>query len=208
MTRIFSFHDKERDFYFWGDALTQVEHQRLFVQNAITGQRLPPAVSFGGKEDRAGRLMRSAMSRDCRHIAVLYDLGVGQNGYFELQQLTVIWHIEDRLDFQRRMYGESWAKIIYVDCVYAALYTDIVFGDDGYCFSPSGRIDLDSGISLGFSRDLLSSPERFITDAKDSLWSGTGEYLFIFENLQKRLLSNQKNCTVRINSFRSLLMGG
>ena len=176
---IFFVHDEERQLYFWRFREIEVHHQDLFVQNAITGQRLPSVVNLSECADEKGSVQSFTMSKDGRYIAIVYNtwaIGEPSSGV----QLTVIWHIDEKLKF-RRMRCEPWARVITAQYSNSGIFRlsprSAAFTNDGYCLTPSSKIDLASRISRPLSEGLIDRLDILLT----SFYSGNGIYLFVSE---------------------------
>lgn len=182
-TQIFFVHDEERKLYFWGDQMVNFNHLSLHVQNAITAQRLPPAIGVCGEADQAGSLASYAMSQDGMFIAAVYSIYLKNKTFMDERQLTVIWQIDKQLDFRRRMSCEPWARIIFSDYSKSGLSLDsersVVFGDDCHCLTPSGKIYLEPGVSQPFQEELHPNLGSLSEKVISSFYSGSGKYLFI-----------------------------
>ena len=147
---IFFIHDERRRLYFWGYQYID-QNAKLFVQNAITGQRLPPAVKLRGEADREGRLVSYGLSPSGEHVVLVYRTHPKKDEYtLELgRTLTLIWQINEELRFTKRLRNEPWAKIsISYECesrLGLTINTSIIFLDGGYCFTPIGETHLATG---------------------------------------------------------------
>lgn len=184
--RIFFIHDERRRLYFRGDHYTD-QNARLFVQNAITGQRLPPTVKLNGDADRTGILASYGLSPSGEYIVLVYK-PYARKWAAEGRNLTLIWQINEELKFTKRLRSEPWAKIIFShECelgLFVTTATSIVFLDGGYCLTPSGEIHLASGSRRPLS-DLL--PKQFDSPnmvVLGSFFSPNGRYLFISTMLE------------------------
>ena len=181
-TRIFFIHDERRRLYFWGDSGIDLKDVRLFVQNAITGQRLPPAVKLAGEAGRVGRLTSHGLSPSGEYIVLVYNTNTNKDDIFIPGNLTLIWQINEELRFTKRLRSEPWAKISFChECESGLFYTtapSVVFLDGGYCLTPSGEIHLASGSRRPLP-DLLSRHHIL-----GLFFSQNGKYLFISKMLQ------------------------
>lgn len=195
-TPIFFIHDERRRLYFWGERDIHLDSARIFVQNATTGQRLPPAAKLDGEADREGYVSCYGMSPSGEHIVVVYEtwsknagLRVGQ------RSLTLIWQINEELRFKRRMRSEPWARVIFSHQCENELFsfrtTRVVFLDGGYCLTPSGQIHLASGSRRPLPDRLLRSSVSTESTVLDSFYSQNGKYLFISEMTQN---GNDRMC--------------
>ena len=176
----FFIHDERRRLYFWGDQHIG-QYARLFVQNTITGQRLPPAVKLNGDADRTGSLANYGLSPSGEYIVLEYKIDA-RNG--AIRRLTFIWQINEELKFTKRLRGEPWAKISFSHECESGLprwtgSNNIVFLDGNYCLTPSGEIHLASGSRRPLSDLLpkhLGSTTMYLSG---SSFSQNGKYLFI-----------------------------
>ena len=113
----------------------------------------------------------------------------------ERGQLTVIWRIEERINFTRRMHGEPWARIVFNRYSNNDLFSSdgrfVFFSDDGHCFGPSGDIDLTSGSIRPLREGLGPSAEDPTCRVDGSFFGSNGKDLFISE------LGGQADCRAR-----------
>ena len=182
---IFSIQDEVRNVYFWGHLKFRLGHQSLYAQHALTGQPLLPSVYLSGESDCKGYLESYAMSSDRRYIALVYKTWLKNNHFMDYRHLTVIWLIEDRMDFRRRMHAEPWAKVVFAHHSKSALFNSssrsVVFSDEGRFLSPSGEIDPVSGTVRPLLDNLHSGNEDSEYTTCDSFYSSNGKELFISE---------------------------
>ena len=174
---IFFIHDERRGLYFWGESFTNRGNVRLFIQNATTGQRLPPTVKVHGDASWKGSLYSYGLSPSSEYIVVVYSSN--------FDHLTLIWQIDEKINFKRRMRSQPWARIIFSHQCKNKLFHEteceqgVVLIDGGYCLTPSGEIHLASGNR----RALFDHKSKLaIFDevrAFDSFYSQNGQYLFI-----------------------------
>ena len=173
---IYFIHDEQRRLYFWGYRYTKLNNIRLFAQNAVTGQRLPPAVKLDGGANQWGYLATYGLSPSGEYIVLVYNV-------VDERSLTLVWQINEGLKFTRRLRSEPWAKICFShECessLFASTATNVVFLGGGYCLTPSGKINLASNNRRPLS-DLLP---RHFDPPKIGVWgsffSPNGKYLFI-----------------------------
>ena len=175
---IFFIHDERRRLYFWGDQTVYLNNTRLFVQNAVTGQRLPPAVNLNGGADREASLASYGISPSGEYIVLVYNIFFGSRG-----SLTLIWQINEGLKFTKRLRSEPWAKICFSHECEIRLSTitakNVVFLDGGYCLTPSGEIHLASGNRRPLFDLLPKHSKSTDKDMFGSFFSQNGKYLFI-----------------------------
>ena len=185
---IFFIHDERRRLYLWGHYSTDLNSVRLFVQNAITGQRLPPAVWLDGDAGQEGYLNCYGLSPSGEYIVVVYwirakDVSSGDQG-----RLTLIWQISEELRFTKRLRSEPWARISFShqsQIEQAQLATiGVIFLDGGYCLTPSGVIHLASGSQQPLFGGLLKNFDPGDMNIQGLFYSRNGKYLFISEKLR------------------------
>ena len=172
---IFFIHDERRRLYFWGEGSTDYDNVRLFVQNATTGQRLPPAVKLGGDAGWAGNISGYGMSPSGAYIVVVYSNSI--------DHLTLIWQVNEEISFKRRMRSQPWARIIFSHQCKNALFSTtenaVVFTDGGHCLTPSGAIHLASGSQRPLFDHISILATLDESGLFDSFYSQNGQYLFI-----------------------------
>ncbi len=158
---------------------------RLFVQNATTGQRLPPAVKLDGEAGRKGILCSYGLSPSGEYIVLVYTTSAKNSGFADGYILTLIWQISEEMRFTSRMRSEPWARVIFSHQCETGLFQttapSIVFLDGGYCLTPCGEIHLASS-SRRPILDCLSN--QYVSDESvvlGSFYSQNGKYLFISE---------------------------
>lgn len=186
---IFFMHDERRRLYFWGNGFVDLSNVRLFVQNATTGQRLPPAVRLDSEAGQTGQVESYGLSPSGEYIVTVYSTS-GAN------YLTLIWQINEDMSFKRRMRSQPWARIIfchqYATEIFNTTAESVAFTDDGHCLTPSGEIHLASGTrrplfyrqpNLSFLRPLfVRRPNLSVLDESNvigSFYSQNGKYLFL-----------------------------
>ena len=183
---MFFIHDERRKLYFWGHYSTDLNNVRLFVQNAITGQRLPPAVKLDGEAGREGYLDSYGLSPSGEYIVVVYGT-IAKNAKSSGRRiLTLIWQINEELGFKKRLRSKPWAKISFSHQCEIGLYENpasVVFPDGSYCLTPSGEIHLASGSRRPLF-DRLSKPFDSAHVDVFSFYSQNGKYLFISEEIR------------------------
>ena len=186
---IFFIHDERRRLYFWGEKYIDLSNVRLFVQNATTGQRMPPAVKFDGDADREGVLQSYGLSSSGQYIVLVYCTKA-KNARFSGEYkwiLTLIWQISEEMGFTRRVHSEPWARVIFsYQCEngpFKRLWTttSIVFLDGGYCLTPCGEIHLPSRSRRPLLDRLSNRSVPDETYVLGSFYSQNGKYLFISE---------------------------
>lgn len=133
----FFIYDHTRHVFITADDRVKNGHEFLHIQDAKTGRRLPPVIDLEAL--RLGEVRSSTMSNDGKYLGIVYDVYPASIG-------TSIWQIDSNLDFKKRMRSGSWArKVFSKELKFAAgVGASIVYGDDGYIYSPVGRIHLAS----------------------------------------------------------------
>ena len=187
-TDIFFIHDERRRLYFWGHDRTDLNNVRLFVQNAMTGQRLPPSVRLDDEASREGYLDSYGLSPGGEYIVVVYQTKAKSVDFWEGRKLTLVWQISEELRFTKRLRSEPWARISFSHQSQNGLFRApdkcVVFLDDGYCLTPSGKIHLASSsrrpLFDGLLKDFYPADMNFY----GSFYSRNGKYLFISEMLR------------------------
>ena len=184
---IFFIHDERRRLYFWGEECIDLSNVRLFVQNAATGQRLPPATKLNSEAGHEAFLRNYGLSPSGEYIVLVYWISAKNVMVSDGGILTLIWRISGEMGFTRRMRSEPWARVVYSQqCQtdqFANAARSIVFLDGDHCLTPTGKIHLASG-SERLIFDRLS--ERLGFDEMTvlaSFYSENGKYLFISEKL-------------------------
>ena len=187
-TRIFFIHDERRRLYFWGYCGTDLNNIQLFVQNAITGQRLPPVVKLDGEAGRGGYLDSYGLSPSGEYIVVVYRTSAKNFKSMDKRSFTLIWQLNEELRFKKRLRSKPWAKISFTDQGEIGLFpttsTSVVFLDGGYCLTPSGEIHLASSRRRPLFDGLLKDFDPADMNVYGSFYSRNGKYLFISENLR------------------------
>ena len=184
-TTIFFIHDERRKLYFWGDRIIDFCHVRLFVQNATTGQRLPPAVMLDGEAGQEGSVASYGLSPSGDYIVVVYSTTVKDAECGDDRSLTLVWHINEEIRFKKRLRSEPWGRVIFSHQCEIGLFqtttSRVVFLDGGYCLTPCGEIHLASGsrrpLLVCLSTLSLSDKSR----VSGSFYSQNGKHLFISE---------------------------
>ena len=198
-TRMFFIHDERRRLYFWGHFRTDLDNVRLFVQNAITGQRLPPAVKLDGEAGRVGYLDSYGLSPSGEYIVVVYRTNAKNAESTDEPILTLIWQINEELRFKKRLRSEPWAKISFShQCEIGPHGTaaSVVFLDGGYCLTPSGKIHLASGSRRPLFDRLSKHFDSAHMNVLGSFYSQNGKYLFISEMLHRGRICRARRITL------------
>lgn len=187
-TSIFFIHDERRRLYFWGHCRTDLNNVRLFVQNAITGQRLPPAVRLDGDASQEGYLDVYGLSPSGEYIVVVYWTPAENVNSSDGRRLTLIWQISEELRFTKRLRSEPWARIIFSHQSQTERVqlneSGVVFLDGGYCLTPSGVIHLASGSRQPLFGGLLKDFDPGDMNIHGLFYSRNGKFLFISEKLR------------------------
>ena len=166
--RIFLLHDEKHELYFWGSINTQSCYVSLNVQHSRTGQRLRPLIEFTEARIQGLQVESCTMSPDGRFIALIYhvftksdhDSNSQINDSTTAGPLTVIWKINDSLDFSKRMNSRPWAGVKYShfanEHALGPTSKGIIFVN-GYCLTPSGQIATSN---LNMTLPFLKVPEE------------------------------------------------
>ena len=186
-TDIFFIHDERRRVYFWGYCWIDFSHVQLFVENAITGQRLPPAVKIDGEAGREGYLKSYGLSPSGEYVVVVYVVLGKNSDNTDRHNLTLVWQLNGDLRFKKRLRSEPWAKISFSHQGKTGLLrptgTSVVFLDGGYCLTSCGKIHLASSSRQPLFDDLLKHFNPGDRNVYDLFYSQNGRYLFISEIL-------------------------
>ena len=179
-SRAFLIHDERRGLYFSGDEHILPGHHWLYVQNTLTGRGLPPAESSTDLLDQGIGFLRSyAMSPDGKHVCMIYGIDVPDSGDFQKQEdLSVIWQIDEEITFEKSMLGRPWAKVIFTHrCSYTfgENARSVVFPDNEYCLTPSGKIHLDSRNRYPLHHDI----EEHLGHSTRGYYTVDGKKLFL-----------------------------
>lgn len=179
---VFLVHDEGRNIYIWGETQMEADNHCIFVQHDKTGQRLPPAEDSNRPpaedSDRETNQELSLISHELspsgRYLALVYRAdSLGSNA-----ALTVIWQLNEKISFQRRMNCESWARVVFRHVSKPALCgwssRAVVFKDNYHCITPSGMLDLLTGSRQPLRDGLLD----LIGSAEGWFYSCNGQYLF------------------------------
>ena len=181
-------HEERRRLYFWGYRRIGLNNVRLFVQNAITGQRLPPAVKLDGRAGRLGYVDSYGLSPSGEYIVVVYTTFAKAPDLTDRRSLTLIWQINEELRFKKRLRSEPWAKISFSHQGEIGLFLttskNVVFLDGGYCLTPSGEIHLASSSRRSLFDGLSKDFDPADVNVRGSFYSRNGKYLFISEMLR------------------------
>ena len=182
---IFFMHDERRRLYLWGDTFIDLSDVRLYVQNATTGQRLPPAVNYHGETSRQGLVSSYGLSPSGEYVVVVYSIKAkNSRGFLDLY-LTMVWQLSEELTFKRRMRSEPWARIVFShQCEIKQFLTtniNVVFTDSDHCLTPSGEIYLTSGSRRPLPDRLSNRSVSEESTILGSFYSQNGKYLFMSE---------------------------
>ena len=137
-------HDYTRDVFFVAASPRESKHRALIVQDVKTGRRLPPVLD--PERDRYYYVMEFEMSGDGRYVAILY--------WSLFDYTTVIWQIDFRLDFKKRMRSNAWAHEVFRGRVLRGVGASILWADDGYICSPAGQVYPATGTVVPFPQVL------------------------------------------------------
>lgn len=173
----FFHYDDRRDVYFWSELFRSTNGHVFYVQQAGSGRSLPPVKDLE-RESFNGVIVGHAMSADGKYLALAYQ------ELPSVRQVTEIWQIDEHIDFRKRLQNERWARRIFCHIRQSDVILEssksLVFRHDGYCCSPSGLIYPSDGTRLPIP-DKLCVSERDDLSICLLMYSGNGEYLFLFE---------------------------
>ena len=209
-TAIFFIHDERRRLYFWGYCSIDLNNVQLFVQNAITGQRLPPAVKLDGEAGEHVDLYSYGLSPSGKYIAVVYlDIVMDDNCARIFRFTTLVWQINEELRFTKRLRSEPWARTAFSHQWEMGPYgpemppttRSVVFLDDDYCLTPSGEIHLASGSQRSLLHRLPKHFDFAEMHVVDLFYSQNGKYLFISETLHARVGGDRIYRATRVALF-------
>lgn len=172
-------YDARRNVYIWSPAVGYNAEIALFVQSASNGKRLRPIKwQVDSKETNTECMERPSaydLSKDGSLLLIIIRLSNGSD-------LTLIWQIEEYLDFLMGLQAAPWARLKF-QCesnphLCPWIYKmSIAFRSDGGVCTPAGLVDPalktlspisadNIGVSLGSDRDKV-------------LYCGNGEFLFV-----------------------------
>ena len=183
-TRIFFLHDERRRLYFWGYSVTDLNNIQLFVQNAITGQRLPPVVKLDGEAGLEGYLYSYGLSPSGEYIVLVYRTFSKNAAWTDGCSFTLIWQLNEELRFKKRLRSEPWAKISFTHHSEIGLFPrtsiSVAFLNGGYCLTPCGKIHLASSSRRPLFDGLLKDFDPAeVKNVYGLFCSRNGKYLFI-----------------------------
>ena len=186
-TDIFFIHDERRRVYFWGYRSVDLNNVQLFVENAITGQRLPPAVKLDGEAGEEGYLRSYGLSPSGEYIVVVYLVIPRNPDFTDNRSLTLVWQLNGELRFKKRLRSEPWAKISLSHqsktVLSGATAQSVAFLDGGHCVTSSGEIHLASGSRRPLFDDLSKYVDSGDKSICGSFYSPNSKCLFISEML-------------------------
>ena len=181
---MFFVHDEVRDMYFWGESRTLLDNHNLYAQHALTGQRLAPSVDLSIDTNGVGNLVSYTMSPNGRFFALVY-YDYSEDSKNDKRLLTVIWRIEEHIKLKGRTHREPWARIVFHRYSNNDLFNDhgqcAVFSDNCHCLSPSGDIDLTSGIVQPLWQGVDSEDDEVTWKHRNSFFCSNGKDLFKVE---------------------------
>lgn len=150
-------HDRVRKVFFIASKFNA--HETLYVQEVKTGRRLPPVVD---PEDCNGYTKSYATSLDGEYLCILYELS--------RDSPTVrisIWRLGSKFEFKKTMRSEPWARKVFSEESFWdewRLNNDnmpIGYRDDGYFYTPIGRIQPATGTVLRFPPEIFPARDFY-----------------------------------------------
>lgn len=178
-------HDSRRDVYIWSPMSFGSNDMILWVQSPSDGKRLRPVkcqVDFDAASTvYIGDVLGYDLSHDGLLLLIVLSLSERRLGY--KSHLTLIWQIEEQLDFSKGLNAAPWACLRF-RCAseyneYAWVYMGCTaFRSDGGFCTPAGLINSTLNQVSPTSADILKlfDPDH---DQTKALYSGNGEFLFI-----------------------------
>jgi hypothetical protein len=180
-------YDSRRDIYILSPRVEDSREIALFVQSATSGNQLRPvkceidleAASTLRKMD----VMAYDMSKDGKFLLIIVGF-YEESPLWHESCLTLIWQVEEDLDFSKGLYAGPWACLKF-KCVsdYFIRWQHrmcIAFRSDGVFCTPAGLIDSALKTVSPTSADILKILAKSYGDSV--LYSGNGEYLFIVKH--------------------------
>ena len=153
----FVLYESTRDVYFSAEYLVKNNTEVLRVQERTNGRKLQPMKSTLNVLNVSCEYLEletAILSPDRTYLAILYGNG---NGYF----VTSIWSIERHLDFLNIRDRRPWARRLHCcGCVNFSFLTSclpLTVGQDGFFYSPSGKIHPERGIHKQIPDSLINT---------------------------------------------------
>ena len=165
----FVLYDSTRDVYFSAEYLVRNNTEVLRVQERTNGHKLQPmkstlnVLNVSRENPELSRpevigpffsLRTAILSPDHTYLAILYG---DANGYF----VTSIWTIERHLDFLNIRDRRPWARRLHcfgsINTSFLASGLPLTVGQDGFFYSPSGKIHPERGIHKRIPDSLINT---------------------------------------------------
>lgn len=139
-------HDPLRKVFFIASEFNA--HETLYVQEVKTGRRLPPVVD---PEDCNGYTKSYATSLDGEYLCILYTL-ISSSEAIRIS----IWRLDSTFEFKKTMRSEPWARKVFSEELPLDIRvgTSVAYRDDGYFYTPIGRIQPATGTVLRFPPEI------------------------------------------------------
>ena len=149
----FFVHDHTRKVFIIARAYPFETPETLYIQEVGTGRRLPPV---SDAVDQYMILKSYATSVNGEYLCILYL----QPGPRPLR--ISIWQLDSKIEFKKTMRSEPWARKVFSEESEESfpntdLNTSIGYRDDGYFYTPIGRIQPATGIIRRFPPEILPS---------------------------------------------------
>lgn len=144
-------HDHMRKVFFIAEGSTN--HETLHVQEVETGRRLPPVVDL--ENWGVYNVISYATSVDGEYLCILYESGTSFSG---TQPIRIsIWRLDSKIEFKKTMRSEPWARKVFTQesSWEKPIRPTIGYRNDGYFYSPIGRIQPATGIVLPFRPEIF-----------------------------------------------------
>lgn len=145
-------YDHVRKVFFTADSYNV--HETLYVQEVKTGRRLPPVVD---PEDCDGYIESYATSLDGEYLCILYKLWLRHHS--PIMRIS-IWRLDSKLEFKKTMRSDPWARKVFSEesSWDRRVNTSVGYRDDGYFYTPIGRIQPATGTVLRFPPEIILDP--------------------------------------------------
>lgn len=178
-------YDSRREVYIWSpDRLSDTCEFVLFVQSATHGKQLRPVKCHVDGEANDSKLLREpahSMSKDGTVLLIILYTSEGE-------ALTLVWQIEEYLDFSKGLHAPPWACLRFrFSSKHVRNFGRLWFHpmclafrvDGGFC-TPAGLLDSAFKTVSPTWADIL---QPLLNPRIDVVfYSGNGEFLFIHKN--------------------------
>lgn len=128
-------------------------HETLYVQEVKTGRRLSPVFD---PEDCDGHIKSYATSLDGEYLCILH---------MSLEDPVMIrisiWRLDSKLEFKKTMRSGPWARKVFSEessWGRRGKKPRVGYRDDGYFYTPIGRIQPATGTVLHFPPEIILDP--------------------------------------------------